>query len=143
MKRLALQREEEQKEEERKKKSEWAKKRRGELEGQRDWERKSLYSLRIQHSQLEDQLRQCDQRKMTLLASSQRQTEMSSQISLDMKTMQLSHDVRRAELTKLHSELNVSIVCILYYTPPPHICPSPTGLPHPTLFPATTTSGVT
>ena len=108
MQRLAQRREEEQREKEMKRKEEWMKKRRQELEGQRDWERKSLHSLRVQHSQLEDQLRQLDQRKLTVEASTQRQKTMHSQIVLDIKTMRLSHDVRRAELTKLQSELNVS-----------------------------------
>ena len=108
MKKLALQREEEQRELERKRKAEWTKKRYTELEGQRDWEKKSLHSLRIQHSQLEDQLRQIDQKKISVLASTERQKSMSAQIMLDLKTIRLSHDIRRAELTKLHSELNVS-----------------------------------
>ena len=108
MQRLAERREEEQRERERKRKEEWTRKRRVELEGQKDWERKSLHSLRVQHSQLEDQLRQLDQRKVSVEASTQRQKSMYSQIALDIKTLRLSHDVRRAELTKLQSELNVS-----------------------------------
>lgn len=108
MKRLALQREEEQRELERRRKEEWTRKRRVELEGQRDWERKSLHSLRVQHSHLEDQLRQLEQKKLSVEASTQRQNSMTSQILLELKTMRLSHDVRRAELTKLQSELNVS-----------------------------------
>ncbi len=115
MQRLAEQREEEQREMERKRKEEWTRKRRVELEGQRDWEKKSLHSLRVQHSQLEDQLRQLDQRKITVEASTHRQKSMYSQILLDIKTMRLSHDVRRAELTKLQSELNVSSSCCSKY----------------------------
>lgn len=108
MKRLALQREEEQRELERRRKEEWTRKRRVELEGQRDWERKSLHSLRVQHSHLEDQLRQLEQKKLSVEASTQRQNSITSHILLELKTMRLSHDVRRAELTKLQSELNVS-----------------------------------
>ena len=108
MKKLALQREEEQRELERKRKAEWTRKRCVELEGQRDWEKKSLHSLRVQHSQLEDQLRQLDQKKLSVQASTTRHKSMFSQIILDLKTMRVSHDVRRAELTKMQSELNVS-----------------------------------
>ena len=110
MMKLAIEREKEQRELERKRKEEWTRKRRIELEGQRDWEKKSLYSLRVQHSQLEDQLRQLDQRKVGAQASTERQKSISSKITLDLRTMRLSHDVRRAELTKLQSELNVSTV---------------------------------
>ena len=105
---LAQQREAEQRELERKRKEEWSRKRCVELEGQRDWEKKSLHSLRVQHSQLEDQLRQLDQKKLSVQASTQRQQAMFSQIILDLKSMRVSHDVRRAELSKLQSQLNVS-----------------------------------
>jgi hypothetical protein len=108
MQRLALIREEEQREMERKRKAEWTKKKRVELEGQRDWEKKSLYSLRVQHSHLEDQLRQLDQKKLSIQASTQRQKAMFSNIIVELKTMRLSHDVRRVDITRLQSELNVS-----------------------------------
>ena len=108
MQRLALRREEEQRELERKRKAEWTRKKCVELEGQRDWEKKSLYSLRVQHSHLEDQLRQLDQKQLSIQASTQRQKTMFSKIIVDLKTMRLSHEVRRAEITKLQSALNVS-----------------------------------
>ena len=110
MKKLAFKREEEQRELEEKRKTEWAKKRLAELEGQRDWEKKHLYSLRVQHSQLEDQLRQLDQKKLSVLASTKRQESNRAQMITDLKSLRLSHDVRRAELTKLQTELNVSLV---------------------------------
>lgn len=106
MKKLALKREEEQRELECKRKAEWTKKRLAELEGQRDWEKKHLYSLRVQHSQLEDQLRQLDQKKLGVLASMERQKSSRAQMTMDLKSMRLSHDVRRAEITKLQTELN-------------------------------------
>ncbi len=107
MKKLAKKREEEERELELKRKAEWARKRRVELEGQRDWEKKHLYSLRVQHSQLEDELRQLDQKKLGVLASIERQKGSQTQMSMSLRSMRVSHDIRRAEITKLQTELNV------------------------------------
>ena len=109
MKKLALQREQEERELERKRKAEWTRKKCKELEGQRDWEKKSLHSLRVQHSQLEDQLRQLDQKKLSVLASTERHKNMFSTIILELRSIRVSHDVRRAELSRMQSELNVSV----------------------------------
>lgn len=114
MKKLAKKREEEERELELKRKAEWAKKRRMELEGQRDWEKKHLYSLRVQHSQLEDELRQLDQKKLGVLASMERQKGNQSQMTMSLKSMRVSHDVRRAEITKLQTDLNVSACEIVF-----------------------------
>ena len=110
MQRLALQREAEQRELERKRKEEWVRKKQKELESQRDWEKKSLQTLRAQHSELEKELQQLDQRKLGTAASVERQRHMSTEIGTTVRSLRLSHDIRRAELTKLHSELNVSVL---------------------------------
>lgn len=109
MQKLALQREAEMRELEKKRKEEWARKRLKELESQRDWEKKSLQTLRAQHSELEKELQHLDQRKLGAAASVERQRQLSTEVSTSMRTLSLSHDIRRAELTKLHSELNVSL----------------------------------
>ena len=108
MQKLALQREAEMRELERKRKEEWAKKRLKELESQRDWEKKSLQTLRAQHSELEKELQQLDQRKLGNAASIERQKHLSTEVGVNVRSLNLSHDIRRAELTKLQSELNVS-----------------------------------
>ena len=115
MKKLAKKREEEEREMELKRKAEWARKRRAELEGQRDWEKKHLYTLRVQHSRLEDELRQLDQKKLGVLSSIERQKGNQGQIAMTLKSMRVSHDVRRAEITKLQTELNVSSIshCVM------------------------------
>jgi len=113
LKKLAKKREEEEREMELKRKVEWARKKRVELEGQRDREKKHLYTLRVQHSQLEDDLRQLDQKKLAVVASTERQKGSQAQVTLSLRTMKVSHDVRRAEITKLQAELNVS--CCLFF----------------------------
>ena len=110
MQKLALQREAEMRELEKKRKEEWARKRLKELESQRDWEKKSLQSLRAQHSELEKELQHLDQRKFSAAASIERQRQLSTEVNTTIRTLNLSHDIRRAELTKLHSELNVSVL---------------------------------
>ena len=111
MQKLALQREAEMRELERKRKEEWARKRQKELESQRDWEKKSLQTLRAQHSELEKELQHLDQRKLGAAASIERQKRLSTEVGTTVRSLRLSHDIRRAELTKLHSELNVSLLC--------------------------------
>ena len=108
MQKLALQREAEMRELERKRKEEWAKKRQKELESQRDWEKKSLQTLRAQHSDLEKELQHLDQRKLGAAASIERQRQLGTEVGTTLRSLRLSYDVRRAELTKLQSELNVS-----------------------------------
>ena len=58
MQKLALQREAELKELERQRREEFARKRQKELIGQRDWERRTLQTLRQQTSELDQQLSQ-------------------------------------------------------------------------------------
>lgn len=107
MQKLALQREQEIRELERKRKEEWARKRQQELEGQRDRERKSLVSLQVQCEELDKELKYLDQRKVGIMASAQRQKNLCMDFSTSVRSLRLSHDVRRAELTKLQSEVNV------------------------------------
>ena len=108
MQKLVLQREAEQRELERRRKEEWARKRQQELEGHRDRERKSLISLQVQCEELDKELQYLNQRKVGIAASAQRQKSLCVEFSASLRSLRLSHDVRRAELTKLQSELNVS-----------------------------------
>ena len=105
----ALQREAEAREAERKRKEEWAKRRKAEIEAEKNKERESMLTLKHYHQELLEQLTKAELEKRTVKLRADQHRTRCVEIAQSLDPLRQSYSTQHSQLVTLTASVTVSL----------------------------------